>query len=125
MNPERSSAALLVVAATGLLAVSGCTPYSTFKYVPIDCDVEKQYDLFVDPMMFTFDTVGDASRGWTANDGSPGALMAGQVMAIPGEPRCGSTAALVIAAARNNEWGSLFGFNNFAQDAADYEGLAF
>jgi hypothetical protein len=128
MKHDRNLAALPVVAVVGLGAAfactTGCTAYSTFKQVPIDCEVEKQYDLVVDTM-YMFDTVGGQSPGWTAADPSPGALMTGQIEAIPGEPRCGSTAALVVRAARNNDWGSLFGFNGFVRDAGEYEGLAF
>jgi hypothetical protein len=104
----------------------GCSAYPTYRPVPPpDCEVEKQYEQLVHADQ-SFEMVGDTGRGWTATDMSPGSVMSGIVQAIPGGPRCGSTAALVITAANNNEWGSLFGMNNFGKkDATGYEGLSF
>lgn len=105
----------------------GCTAYPTYKPVPpIDCTVEAQYDFNIAtaPTDFTFEMVG-ASVGWTAMDPTAGSSMIGAVEALTDGARCGSTAALVLRASNNNDWGSLFGFNNFGRDASEYEGLSF
>jgi hypothetical protein len=111
--------------AVSLLVLGGasaCTPYSTFKNLPLDCDVESRYEL---QSIDTFEMLG-ATPGWTAADGSGGAVMTGGVETIPDGARCGSSTALVIRGVGNNDWGSLFGFNNFGpRDASAYEGLAF
>jgi hypothetical protein len=114
---------LLLAVAVSSVAVIGCKAYSTHRDVPIACDVEAKYDLQV---VNAFETVGPPDPGWTAADPSLGAVMTGMVRAIPEGPRCGSTAALVLTADNNNDWGSLFGLNNFGPtNAADYEGMSF
>jgi hypothetical protein len=130
--------ALFVVA---LVAALGCTPYATFREVPIDCDVEAQYDLSLKRTdmlrgVDEFDMLSPAEcgtttpspqgcPGWTAGDGSPRAKMTASIETTP-EPRCGNTAALVVRSDRNHEWGSLFGLNSFsAENALEYEGMSF
>jgi hypothetical protein len=109
---------LLLLALGGAV---GCKAYPTYKNLPVDCTVEASYDMM---SIDSFDMVG-AAPGWTAVDGTVGAGMVGAVEALTDGARCGSTAALVIRASNNNDWGSLFGYNNFARDGSPYEGLSF
>ena len=107
----------------------GCTAYPTYKpNVPIECEVEAQYTL---KPINDFEVLSPPDPGWTAVDGSLGSTMAGMVVAIPEGTRCNdlptrSSAALRITANNNNDWGSLFGLNNFAtQNGAAFEGMSF
>src|SRR6266700_2051329 len=100
--------------------VFGCTAYPTLKSVPLDCTADSGYQFLV---IDNLETVGPAQ--WvTAGDMTSAAAVA-EVDAIPGG-RCNSTAALVLRSSHHNDWGSLFGFNNFGpRDASAYEGLSF
>jgi hypothetical protein len=111
--------ALCVVAVCGAI---GCSTYSTYKDVPLDCTVDTEFDFdYID----TFDTVGGSAPGWTAADGTAGASITGTVETVGDGARCGNTAALVIRAAGNKDWGALFGFNNVMRNEAAYEGMSF
>ena len=111
---------------TALVGAIGCARYSTWRDVPVDCTVEAQYQL--DPTVpntFAFEMVG-ASAGWASADGSPGSVMTFEVKTIPEGPRCGSAAALVLTAEKNNDWGSLFGLIPFGKrDESAFEGMSF
>ena len=110
---------------------AGCSAYSTFKQLPLDCDVESAYDLQV---VNSFETVG-AGAFWMAADTAdagmvrspaPFTYVASAVEPISDGPRCGSTAALVIRSERNNDWGSLFGIDiGSPRDASAFDGLSF
>jgi hypothetical protein len=129
MKHEATSVgALLLLAVVG---AGGCTAYPTYKTVVPGCDVEAAYDL---QLIDAFETVGMAPL-WTAGDTVGAAMMpvpppmpyvAATVAPIPEGPHCGSTSALVLRSERNNDWGSLFGMNNFGlRDESVYEGLSF
>jgi hypothetical protein len=125
MSFNRTSAGVLFFVVGGVV---GCTAYPTLKSVAPDCTVEEQYDF---DSIETFDTadggVGTANL-WTATDtlnaGVYTSVAIASAEAIPGG-RCLSKASLVMRSSRNNDWGSLFGFNNFARSATGYEGLSF
>jgi hypothetical protein len=102
----------------------GCTPYPTLKApVPADCSAEDAYDVVP---IDRFEMAGGPSPGWTSFDMTPGATTTATIEALTDGARCGSTAALLIAASGNNDWGSLFGFNNFGpRDASAFQGMSF
>lgn len=115
MRPIRES--LLILAVGGGLA---CSSYPTTKAVPIDCNVEAAYDFQV---IDNFDTVG--AMPLTYNAGDTPAYVTDVIETIPDGDRCGSTAALVMRSAHNNDWGSIFALNFGSRDASAYEGLSF
>jgi hypothetical protein len=122
MNFKRTSGVLFLLIAGG----AGCNAYPTLKNLPLDCSVEGAYD-FQSPPVDNFETVGVAGL-WTSGDTATPDLSV-DVEAITDGSRCGSTAALVIRSRHNNDWGSLFGFNNFGgptgRDESMYEGMSF
>jgi hypothetical protein len=137
MNLDRAFAGLLFAASAGcVLATAGCKAYPTWTPVPVDygCDLDDAYEQHV---LYLFDDVSPENcatttpsppgcPGWTASDGSAGAVMTGAVVPIPDGARCGSSAAMLITADKNNEWGSLFGIIGFGrQNATGQEGLSF
>jgi hypothetical protein len=136
MKLDRTSASLLFLVLTGVLATAGCKGYPTWKEVPVDYGCEMA-DAYTQTVLYPFDTPSAPEcatttpspvgcLGWTAADGSKDAVMTGAVVNIPDGPRCGSAAALLITADRNHEWGSLFGLIGFGpKDALDNEGLSF
>lgn len=136
-RPCRTRASLPIAGL--LLAVgggSGCKAYPTHEPLPLDCSIENQYDLL---LLDTFDTIGVAQI-WSSSDFPDAGLPACNEMdftennvriracvePIVGEPRCGSTAAAVIRARENNDWGAIGGLNTFGpRDLSMYEGVAF
>ncbi len=128
MKLERTSATVVFLALVGAVA---CTAYPTFKNLPLACDAEAGYELL------TIETrSGDGMANlWGSSDtpdastyvcGDPLFRVQTCVEPIPDGPRCGNATALVMRSAGNNDWGSLFGINNFGpRDASAYEGLAF
>jgi hypothetical protein len=125
-RPPRTStpmrAALLFVLAG---AATACQAYPTVKKAPIDCSPDDRYDLsIVDP----FETITAANTAfWNAGDAL---VMTGDlnesIEPISGDGRCGSKAALVLRSVHANDWGSIFGYNNFGpRDASGTEGMAF
>ena len=113
------SARAFLVTALSVAAAAGCSPYSTYRNVPVDCTEESAYDVnLLDSTEF--------SMAWTSKDGSPNAAMTADVETIPEGPLCGSTTALVARGGGNNDWGSLFGFYGFGKkDESTQEGLSF
>jgi hypothetical protein len=121
---QSSRAAGLLVCAGGVLScVLGCTAYPTLKTdVPVDCTADSAYDLQI---VNTFELGGDLMPFFTSGDMTSGAPTEGVEM-LPDGPRCNSQAALVLRTSQHNDWGSLFGYNNFGpRDASAYEGLSF
>jgi hypothetical protein len=120
MRRKHTTEALGIVLVV-LAGAGGCTAYPTEKNLPLDCSVEDAYDF---QSIDNFETVGTANL-WTAGD-TTNADVSVSVQALTDGPRCGSTAALEILSAHNNDWGSLFGFNNFGpRDESAWEGLSF
>jgi hypothetical protein len=123
--------ALLLLALGGAAGSAGCSAYSTFKPLPLDCNVESAYDLQV---VNSFDTIGpgafwmaaDIADAGTVRSPPPYTYVASAVEPISDGPRCGSSAALVIRSERNNDWGSLFGIDiGSPRNASAYDGLSF
>ena len=108
----------------GIGVAAGCQPYATLVDVPVDCSVEDGYE-FQTPMEL-FEMVG-AAGWWTQGDdlATAGGVTA-TVDPIAEGARCGSHAALVLRSSHANDWGTLFGFNNFGpRDESAYEGMSF
>jgi hypothetical protein len=123
MKLERASL-VFALGFAGLGFAAGCTAYPTHKSLPLDCNITSRYQFDV---IYPFDTVGVADL-WSSADSDGGvapAFVGVTVEPLPDGPRCMSNAALRIESRRNNDWGSLFGVNNFARNASEYEGLAF
>ncbi len=119
------SAGLLLLGTVG----TGCESYSSLITVPIDCDAEAGYQIQV---------IGDFEKTadfWTSGDATPKRELGATLEAIPDGGRCGSQYAARLHSWYNNDWGSLFGFNNFGSLAspsttlpggsAAYEGMSF
>jgi hypothetical protein len=109
----------------GLGGSAGCDKYSTFRDVPVECSVEDAYEL---QSVDSFETIkSPPADWWSSNDNL--VLDGGtssDVEAISGGARCGSTAALVLRSTGANDWGTIFGFNNFGpRDEHLFEGMAF
>jgi hypothetical protein len=139
MKLERTTRAPSPTAPLLLLALAGavgCKAYPTHEPVPLDCSIEDRYEIL---MLDPFDTVGIAMI-WSSSDfPDAGVPMCSEedftrnnvriracVEPIAGEPRCGSTAALVIRARENNDWGAVAGYNTFGpRDLSMYEGVSF
>jgi hypothetical protein len=119
----RAGAALVLASALG--GALGCTPYSTLKNPSpaVDCSVESAYTfLYID----TFENEMTPNFFHTADHPDAGAEMSVAIAAPPDGPRCGSTAAMQIQAANDDDWGSLIGYNNFGpRNASGYQGVAF
>jgi hypothetical protein len=112
--------ALLLAIALG--GAFGCSAYSTYKTVPLDCTVVNGYQF---KTIDAFDTPGSAPL-WTSADCTTGSVMAVSEVALTDGPVCGNTAALEIQASDNDQWGSLTGYNNFGpRDASAYQGISF
>jgi hypothetical protein len=137
MSRKRTSGVSLTVAAGSFWALflvlagtSGCDTYSTLKDAPIDCTVDDGYEFLT--LGNNFDNVGDGVF-WSSGDNTPDKVVGDDasgnvsVRTIPDGPRCDSSAAVVLRAAGNNDWGCLFGSNNVGapRDASAYEGLSF
>jgi hypothetical protein len=113
-----------------LVGMAGCDTYTTLKNTPIDCTANDGYQFST--IGNNYDTVGD-NVFWGSGDSTPGATVGSDanhevsVETIPDGPRCDSTAAAVLRAANNDDWGCLFGSNNIGapRDASPYEGLSF
>ena len=132
MSRQRTLEAQLKVAtaSAGLLVamLAGCESYSSLIAVPIDCDAEVGYDIHV---IGDFETKADF---WTAGDPTPEKEITVTLDAIPDGGRCGSRYAARLHSWYNNDWGSLFGFNQFGtlaspsgsfSGSSDYEGISF
>ena len=108
----------------GLGGSAGCDKYSTFKDVPVECSVEDGYEL---QPVDSFETIKSPADWWSSSDNL--VLDGGtnsDVEAISGGSRCDSTAALVLRSSGANDWGAMFGFNNFGpRDEHLFEGMAF
>ena len=122
-----AAAAGLCIFALG--AAPGCDPYTTLKDIPIDCGADDGYEFL--SVGNNFDTI-DENVFWGAGDSTPGKVAGDDkgyvfVESIPDGPRCDSSAAAVLRAAGNNDWGCLFGSNNVGapRDASSYEGVSF
>lgn len=102
----------------------GCSAYPTIKNVPVDCSVTNAYDFaFIDQ----FDGESQANL-YASGDTTPGAAgMTTATLGMPPDgPRCGSSTALELKAAGNDDWGSVSGYNNFGpRDASGYQGFSF
>jgi hypothetical protein len=125
---QSSRSARLLVCAGGVLGcVLGCTAYPTLKpNVPIDCTADSGYDFL---QIDNFETAG-GTPFYPASDNTSAAALAPTEETIPEGPRCTSKMALVMRTSGHNDWGSLFGFSNFAtttspRDAWAYDGLSF
>jgi hypothetical protein len=106
----------------GLAGLVGCDTYSTFKNAPIDCTADEGYDFD----MKDSSEAGSNPSWWCSGDDTPGKKAEVAVEAVEGGGRCGSTAATVMRAFHNNDWGSVCGYNNFGKkDESAYEGLSF
>jgi hypothetical protein len=113
----------------GLAGAVGCSTYPTLKEVPIDCTADDGYEFLT---ISDFDKEGDAVF-WTSGDSTPGRVVGTDNQALVEHTpdtigaRCDSTAAAVLRAAHNNDWGCLFGLNTLGapRDASAYEGLSF
>jgi hypothetical protein len=132
---QSSRGARWLVCAGGVLGcVLGCTAYPTLKpAVPIDCTADSGYDFL---QIDNFETAGAnpfypaSDHTVVAFDGAIWDAVAPTEVKIPGGPRCNSSVALEVLTSGHNDWGTLFGFNNFAspgapRDASAYEGLSF
>jgi hypothetical protein len=121
---QSSRGARLLVCAGGVLScVLGCTAYPTLKpNVAIDCTADSAYDLQV---VNNFELGGDMMPFYTSGD-MTSAPPTEDVEMLPDGPRCNSNAASVFRSVQHNDWGSLFGYNNFGpRDASAYEGVSF
>ena len=131
MSCKRRLRARLVVAVgpvcimlIGLGGMGGCSSYPTLKEVPVDyCTADDGYEFL---SVSVFDTVGETAW-WTSGDSTPNKVATASIENIGDGPRCDSQAAAVLRSAGNNDWGSLFGYNNFGpgKPAAAYEGMSF
>ncbi|HJX63589.1 MAG TPA: hypothetical protein VJ860_06515 [Polyangia bacterium] len=109
--PRSTGPALVLLLGFG--GAVGCSAYSTFRDVPINCKVEGEYDF--DPVAATFDCYFDHTP-----DGG------GQLNPIPGQGPCGDPSALILASSHNNDWGSTCNGRTFGPlDRSMYEGLSF
>lgn len=114
---------LMFLALGGMVA---CSSYPTVKSVPLDCTVDSAYQF--DPFDRTdpnFDAVGLNPMSLLYNAGDTPGFLSNGVEAMPDGDRCGSTAALVMRSAHNNDWGSIFVFFFGVRDAGPYEGISF
>jgi hypothetical protein len=86
-----------------LCGAAGCSTYSTYRPVSIDCTADSGYDL--DPV--------DMSSAFTYGDTTTGAVITAAVTPLPDNPRCANASALLITAHRFNDWGAATGFYAF------------
>jgi hypothetical protein len=117
-RPSLTCASVVLLAVGG---AAGCKAYPTLKNLPLDCSVEDRYELqSIDP----FETVGEPGHLWMSGD-TPAAVTDFAVEELSDGARCGSSAALVLRARGQNDWGALFGYLGFGpRDASDYEGMS-
>jgi hypothetical protein len=125
MSLKRNSGVVVWTWAAGVFlfmgGALGCTAYPTLKDMPLDCSADSGYEL---QTIDNYEMVGAANL-WDSGDTTT-ANVSVAVESLTDGTRCGSTAALVIRSVHNNDWGSLFGFNNFGpRDESAYEGLSF
>jgi hypothetical protein len=116
----------------GLGGVVVCSSYPTYKDVPLDCSVLSGYEFYSKATDTRKDrdlTLDNFPDGWYASTDTTAGIAALAVSnPIPDGPVCQNTKAVVLTASHNNDWGSLFGpwdFGNTAEDASDWEGIAF
>lgn len=131
---SRTAGALAVGALLlGLAGMSACTPYSTLKDVPVDCTADVGYEfLYFETGTSTppNDPVSAQGNWWGAGDTPPadgGTSRAfSTIDQIPDGGLCGSKTADVLHTYYYNDWGSLFGDNNFKTTGAElYDGISF
>jgi hypothetical protein len=109
----------------------GCSTYTTLKNAPLDCTAaESGYTFnYLTQSTDTSDDPAGGSNWWGAGDYVPdgGATRAvDTVETMTDGERCGSKTADVLSTSDYNDWGSLFGFDNFGtKDASDWDGIAF
>jgi hypothetical protein len=109
--------ALLFALVLALVGAAGCTAYSTYKNLPVDCTVQNAYDLD------NIDT--EFNMTWSSSDSTTDAAPKPDLETIPGG-LCGDTTALVARGGYYNDWGSLFGFYSFGnKNESTREGLSF
>jgi hypothetical protein len=132
-------AALLSV----LGGAAGCSKYSTFRNLPIDCTEASQYefglrlgdfdndwygapDYVPDAGVNSVGPVASMSLKSVPTDAGGGAMT--KNVPIPEGPVCGNVTAGVLLASHNNDWGGLFGtwsFGKTSTNASSWEGIAF
>jgi hypothetical protein len=125
------------VAAVGLVFLGAggvvvCSSYSTYKDLPIDCSPASGYEFYskaTDPDKTRDLTLDNFPDGWYASaDTTAGVAKLSVADPIPDGEVCQNTKAVVLISSHTNDWGSLFGpwdFGNTAQNASDWEGIAF
>ena len=124
-----AAAALLL----GLGGGVGCSTYATMKSVPSDCTAaEAGYEFtYLPGLTKTPDDSASGSNWWGAGDYLPdgGTTRAKPTMeTMTDGERCGSKTADVLRTSHYNDWGSLFGFSNFAgpqEGDTSWDGIAF
>lgn len=115
----RSGMVRLLVLALG--GAAACSTYPTLKPVAVDCAAEDPYEF---QLFEPYEMVGVGNL-WMSPE-PPLANLSVAVEAIPEGQRCGSSAALVLRSMNANDWGALFGVNNFGpRDESAYEGVSF
>ena len=147
-------AAGVAAAGTLLLGLGGlfaCSTYPTYKDLPTDCTAENGYELYdqdttpTDPTLTPLD-YSSFGHWFSAADYTPDggvAVSYGDAasnyvdfaqenpvdLSQQDGPVCGHTAAIVLRASHNNDWGCLFGPWDFGKDnpenASAWEGIAF
>jgi len=123
MSLKRISAVLFALG-----SALGCSTYSTYRPVTLDCTVDSAFEL--DPIdMGTAFSYGDPTPGaYPGPTGTPPPT----VTMLPDGPRCTSTSALEIILRGYKDWGSAVAFYGFHaplpvtfRDASASEGLSF
>jgi hypothetical protein len=103
------------------------------KNTPLDCTAAESGYTF-NYLTQSTDTSDDPAGGanwWGAGDYSPDGGIARAdplIETMPDGDRCGSKTADVLSTSHHNDWGSLFGFSNFAgppKGDTSWEGIAF
>jgi hypothetical protein len=124
-RPFQPALASLVCTAFGGLVGGGCDSYPTLKEQQLDCTSAEAGYTF--DMLDAAETVGQANW-WISGDDTKkiGATVSVDVEAIEGEGRCGSKAATVFRSAHNDDWGSMYGYNNLGPvDKSQDDGISF
>ena len=126
--PRAVGAAAAITLLLGLGGGLVCSPYSTLREVPIDCTADDGYDFL--PLSDPTAPVSSQGNWWGSGDTPPpdgGSSRAfSTIDQIPDGGLCGSTTADVLHSSYYNDWGSLFGYNNFGpKKASSYEGISF
>jgi hypothetical protein len=105
----------------GLGGAVGCSAYPTFRDVPINCSVDKQYEF--DPNTVSTTVSGDVVCD---GDSTPDAFPTGHypqlVEPIEGNGRCDSTRSMVIRSSHHNDWGINCNFDSFTDHTVNPDG---